>query len=169
MCIDCPLIQNEINIRLKAYGENLIAEHPLEKESIIEMDIIDNCWCEKTGGKLWITGRCSDYTNGLLDSGDNHTHSRNRKKNKRERNSSYKRKLEKLVRVGAAYYVDKQGRFCETEEKITYVKRIYQGNGKYSYCKYWKKISNRKIRRYKGDISKGFSCHKIFDYKWQIY
>lgn len=46
-----------------------------------------------------------------------------------------------------------------------WLQRVYRGRRSSQL----KKISNKKIRRYKGDISiKGNMCHKIFDFWWTL-
>lgn len=50
-------------------------------------------------------------------------------------------------------------------DEIRYPKRYYRGKR----SSYLKKMSNRKIRRYKGDFSpKGNGFHKVFDFWWEL-
>lgn len=50
------------------------------------------------------------------------------------------------------------------EEK--YAKRFYRGGG----SPFLKKMSNRKIRRYKGDFEpKGNKFHRVYDFWWELY
>lgn len=45
-------------------------------------------------------------------------------------------------------------------------KRCYRGK----VSKYLKKRSNKTIRQYKGNLGvKGFMCHKVYDYWWELY
>lgn len=162
-CIDCPVIQNEFDNRLIVYGYEMITKYPQDKEWIMENDIIAHCWCDKTGGEICHTGRC--YNSSIYCVKKNAR--KKRKRTRRERDCAYKRKLETLF---MAYPADKNGRYVEQneQERFAYYKRVYRGNRKGLSTTYWKKISNRKIRRYKGDISNGFMCHKIFEYRWHI-
>ena len=81
-----------------------------------------------------------------------------------------------------AYPVDKNGKYyCKKDpewllwfpeyesQEFAYYKRQYRSAGKRSASNYHKKMSNRKIRRYKGEIPSGFWCHKLYDYWWKMY
>lgn len=50
-----------------------------------------------------------------------------------------------------------------------YYKGQYCGRGKHSASHYHKKMSNRKIRRYKGELpKKGNLGHRLYDFWWKI-
>lgn len=53
-------------------------------------------------------------------------------------------------------------------QELKYYKRRYYSGGRRSGSKINKKLSNRTIRRYKGDIPNGFWCHKLYDYWWEM-
>ena len=74
-----------------------------------------------------------------------------------------------------AYPVDKHGNrvpdnewyiwFPEDEKReFAYYKRQYRGKR----SKYLKKLSNRKIRRYEGELHNGYHCHRLFDFWWEL-
>lgn len=51
-----------------------------------------------------------------------------------------------------------------------YYKRCYRGRGRHSNSNYHKKMSNRKIRRYTGELPrKGNLSHKLYDFWWELY
>lgn len=96
------------------------------------------------------------------------------KKHKRERYLKHKRYLKHLHDMSLNYpapviytdeiYVGKKG---YVDNPKPYYKRIYRSRG-CGASAWHKKASNRKIRRYKGDIPNGNWCHKLYDYWWQV-
>ena len=48
-----------------------------------------------------------------------------------------------------------------------YVRKVYRSAGCKRYS-YFKKHSNRQVRRYKNRIPNGNGYRKIFDYQWEI-
>ena len=52
-----------------------------------------------------------------------------------------------------------------TDEDENYVKRRHRS----PWEKEYKKVSNRKVRRYKDDLSNPSDYRKVFDYWWSIY
>ena len=84
--------------------------------------------------------------------------------NKHKRNAIHKAKLWKLIDkdYGDGYHVWGN---CRMDEEPRYPKRYYRGKR----SPYLKKLSNKKIRRYKGDFSpKGNGFHKVFDFWWEL-
>ena len=59
--------------------------------------------------------------------------------------------------LGGCYYI---------ENTKPYYKRIYPGK---RAKKSLKKQSNRKIRRYKGELHNGYQCHKVFEFSCNLY
>ena len=49
-------------------------------------------------------------------------------------------------------------------KKNRYV-RLYRS----SNSKYYKQQSNRRIRKYQGDISNGNHCHRLYNFWWALY
>lgn len=65
-------------------------------------------------------------------------------------------------------YVDtikKNGEFCDRE--VPYYRREWENHGGIGR-RFCKKMSNRRVRYYKGGISKGGNYRKIYDYQWAI-
>lgn len=70
----------------------------------------------------------------------------------------YKRKLKRLAKITngwlcGVYYSETKGRYV----------RLNRG----SRSKWLKKCSNKKIRRFKGDLPN--NVHKLFDYWWEMW
>lgn len=91
---------------------------------------------------------------------------------KRRRDRKYKRKLKRLYSfrtiTPAIWYVDADYPY-KTVNKPYFVKSYKSlGRNKGRYSTY-KKVSNRKVRHYKGDLSNGNAYKKLFDLWWQIY
>ena len=91
---------------------------------------------------------------------------------KRRRGRKYKRKLKRLYSFGtitpAIWYVDADYPY-KTVNKPYFVKSYKSlGRNKGRYYTY-KKVSNRKTRYYKDDLSNGNAYKKLFDLWWQIY
>lgn len=186
-CENCSYIKDELDSKINWYLEkesrydtqNNIYQS-MTYDEIINYEI-EYCWCEKIGGKLCWYGQCSDaYSNEIKHKNHSNKKKRNKKKrNKRERDFKYKQHLKYLSKSSrgypaAVYPIDKYGRYIWFPDNIPketiYYKRCYRSNnGKTGCSRYCKKISNRKIRRYKGEISNGFWCHKLYGYWWEIY
>lgn len=88
---------------------------------------------------------------------------RRRKTNGHRRNREDDRRYKKIY--------DNTSRFFPSvyiKDKINgdqYWKRVYRGKR----SKYLKKISNRKLRRYHGEIGGKCGYKRIFDYWWELY
>ena len=153
-------------------------------------------WCDKVGGKVYWAGCCEDaYTTGGSEGKSRRKSNKKRKRSnsqmqvdyqaqadyqsnrgkrgiKRERDLKYKRHLESLAKQKKGYYtpvayldkvwVDGYGL---VENPKPYYKRYYRGK----CSKYFKRYSNKKIRRYKGEIGNGFQCHRLFDFWWELW
>ena len=130
-------------------------------------------WCDKVGGYNYRFGYCSDIY-------DKETKRKNRSKQKRrnkiERDQKHKDHL-KFLAENIQYYpspviynneiwIKGQG---YVENSKPYYKRLYRGRGRRSNSNYHKKMSNRKIRRYIGEIQKkGNLSHKLYDFWWEL-
>ena len=87
------------------------------------------------------------------------------KRRKRRHNTRRcKRKLKKM-------YINGYGAVCEFDEDsrgrtvaTPYYCRCYRSKMS-SYCK---KLTNRKVRRYKGEIHKGGNYRRVFDMWWKL-
>ncbi|MDE7425739.1 MAG: hypothetical protein K2N51_18930 [Lachnospiraceae bacterium] len=128
-------------------------------------------WCDKVGGKNNMFGYCEDAYPKIIKP---EKHSKQKRRNKRERDLKYKKHLKFLAEnvqscLSPAMYTNRifiNGQFVKNPKP--YYKRLYRGRGKGASW-YYKKLSNKKIRRYKGDILKGNYCHKLYDFWWQLY
>lgn len=130
-------------------------------------------WCDKVGGYNYRFGYCSDIY-------DKETKRKNRSKqnrrNKIERDQKHKDHL-KFLAENIQYYpspviynneiwIKGQG---YVENSKPYYKRLYRGRGRRSNSNYHKKMSNRKIRRYIGELpKKGNLSHKLYDFWWEL-
>ena len=130
-------------------------------------------WCDKVGGYNYRFGYCSDIY-------DKETKRKNRSKQKRrnkiERDQKHKDHL-KFLAENIQYYpspviynneiwIKGQG---YVENSKPYYKRLYRGRGRHSNSNYHKKMSNRKIRRYKRELpKKGNLSHKLYDFWWEL-
>ncbi len=127
-----------------------------------------NCWCDKVGGKTYLWGYCDDVYSDTVKS---KTYSKKKTSTKRERAIKYKSHLKYLSEISnypkPAYYIDeiKVKRYHYTENLKPYYKRCYRDEA----SPYLKKASNRKIRRYKGELQNGWYCHRLFDFWWEMY
>lgn len=154
-CRNCPYGKDEFNRRMSFYGYELRPEE-------IPYEVEKHLWCEKTGGKISWTGVCEEPPLQYKQHSQ-----RKRKRNKRERDLLYQNHLKLLAEnYHGCYYCDKiyiKGKgFVENPKP--YYKRFYRR--RVSKC--LKKVSNRKIRRYEGEISNGNCCHKIYDFWWEL-
>ena len=111
-------------------------------------------YCDKVGGKTLLYGYCTDtYSNTQIKE----KHSKQKRRNKRERDQKYINHLKFLAEhcewyPSPAVYMDKiyvkgQG---YVENSKPYYKRYYRGQ----CSKYLKRMSNKAIRRYRGEIPK---------------
>lgn len=176
-CRDCPLVKDEFNRRMSCYHNGLYDELGWY-DGYSEEDVADDneqfCWCEKTGGKMYVFGQCSDAYDDILIPPTNR--SKQKKRNKRERDLKYKQRLKFLTENVQCYpcpviYTNEiwiKG-YGYVENPKPYYKRLYRDNHKGGRYKYYKKHSNRQVRKYKGELhSKGNQYRKVFDYWWAV-
>lgn len=126
-------------------------------------------YCNKVGGKTLLYGYCEDaYVQPIILK----NHSKQKRRNKRERDQKYKNKLKRLsactssphtfIQYTDITYIRGQGDF---ENPKLYYKKLYYGEN----CKKrYKRIASKHVRRYKGEIHNGNMYRKIFDYKWEV-
>lgn len=156
-CKDCPYGKEDY-IKLKEFDMECTDD---ELESYI--------WCDKVGGKVSWCSRCYEGNPVILY---HKNHSKGKRRNKRERYVRHQKHLKHLAEntsgyPSPAYHVDEIWirEYGYIENPKPYYKRIYRGQR----SKYIKKLSNRKIRRYKGELSKGYMCHKLYDFWNEMY
>lgn len=153
-CKCCPYIYEE-----------LLSKNIENYDSEVEM--IESCWCDKVGGQISVYGCCS---NTNKDTPLPTQPTKRVKKSKRERDLKHKTKLIKISKY-SSYPTP-----CVCKEEIwirgigykkldkPYYKRIYRGSRPKNRWNYYKKVSNRLVRRYRDGISNGCTYKKIFDY-----
>ena len=161
-CRDCPYIKEDFDRKTQDITDKYDLDE-LEK----------SCWCDKTGGKIWWYGQCED---AFDDIPPQINRSKQRKRNKRERDLKYRQRLKLLAENVNGYpspviYTDEiwiKGLGWVKNPK-PYYKRLYRDNHKGGRNKYYKKYANRQVRRYKGELhSKGNQHRKVFDYWWAV-
>ena len=186
-CRDCPYIKDEFYSRMCRY--NISAEnddgglidfyHGVSYEDV-EADMEEHCWCEKTGGKVWWYGQCSDahsptvMFNKMNKKRDNVNfikHKNGKMGRKRRRDWKHRNHAKKISENSTGWpcgYYYKYEIYIRgygyVKNPKPYYKRIYRGQR----SKWIKKMCNQKIRRYKGEISKGGNYKKIAEF-WHEY
>ncbi len=132
-------------------------------------------YCDKVGGRNLLFNYCEDiYPETARQK--NHCRQKQKRRNKRKRNQKYRNHLKFLAENISGYpppvvytnevWIKGQG---YVDNPKPYYKRLYRNNHKGGSYKFYKKHSNRCVRRYKGEIhSKGNQYKKIFDYWWTV-
>lgn len=177
-CRNCPYGRDDFERRVFGYSE-MVEESDITDdihEDLMPEDVADELdlfvWCEKVGGKVCQSGACSDAESEVEEPVRRSNH---RKRNKWERNQKYKRHLKRLAEI-AVYYpvpVRYMDQICirghgYIDNPKPYYKRLYRGRGR-GMRYYHKKMSKRKIRRYKGDLPRrGNLSHKLYDFWWNM-
>ena len=88
-----------------------------------------------------------------------------KKSNKRSRMIKYKNKLKKAAKYDTySWYAYMKEGFDGKERPARY----YRSSNALRFS-FFKTYSNRKVRRYKGEIKNGNYYRRIFDYWWTIY
>ena len=177
-CRNCPYAKEEFDRRIRRYQE-YVDKNGIPNDIYGDWTLKDAmefeepyCWCEKTGGKIWWYGQCSD---AYLDIPKYENRSKRKRRNKRERDLKHKNHLKYLHQHCNFYpspvtYTDeiwvKGCRYVENPKP--YYKRLYRGNHKSNRYSWYKKYANRCVRRYKGELHSGGSYKKVFDYWWSV-
>lgn len=158
-----------MNCKYCSYGEEDFIKLKEFNTECTDGELENYIWCEKVGGKVSWYGKCYEE-NPIIPHHKNH--SNKKKRNKRERYIRHQKHLKYLSENTSgyptpAYYVDEIWikEYGYVENSKPYYKRIYRGKR----SKYIKKLSNRKIRRYKGKLTKGYLCHKLYDFWNEMY
>lgn len=177
-CRNCPYGEEDFKRRMYWYEKtvqeqgipNAIYHYLSPEDAPDEFEAF--LWCDKVGGKVYWAGRCND---AYIHSEISQNHSKQKRRNKRERDQKYKNHLKFLVENISGHpspviYTDEvwsRGQGYIKNPK-PYYKRLYRSRGKgASY--YHKKLSNRKIRRYKGELPrKGNLGHRLYDFWWEL-
>ena len=182
-CRDCPYIREQFNRRMISYEYLMNNCNYTEEECKKEAE--ESCWCDKTGGKVWWYGQCSDaHSPTVMFNKKNkkcknvkfikHKNGKMGKKREREiKHRNHAKKIEKIYQYGwcPPYYYKKEKWLIEDGhiEIIELQKPYYQRNYRGHRSKWIKKQCNRSVRRYKGKIPNGGSYKKIDDFWWEMY
>lgn len=165
-CRDCYYVRGEEKLSAPASGNRDSLKNP----DLMDGHISKEYFCEKIGGMPCLNGECHDAYQKRLE---NRRYSRKKRPSRRERDRKYRKHLQELAALsesgcfknpmyGGALYMDET---THGSIKKPYYRRYWRGDHNNRF-KYWLKASNRKVRRYKGDIHNGGFYRKIFDY-WQ--
>ena len=153
-CDECPICEG-IEHRLRAAREGGYEPQ------------LEYCGCDKVQTEFFISGYCSD---AFEADKPQRKLCEPRKTGRAYRRKMRKQKKEKLMRIMTYGYRSGIG-YTDWGWKDG----VYQPVGRYiQYPKnsnrqtFWKTYSNRKIRRYKGNIRKGNSYRRHFDYAWEV-
>lgn len=159
-CRDCP------------YGAEYL-QKMMEHQSGKDVDDMEQfVWCDKVGGKIYQFGYCGEH-NDMIFKDIKQNRSNKAKNNKYSRDVKYKNKIKRLYEdAGWHYpppvvYVDE---VCIKKHKYIknpkpYYKRVYRNKR----SKYAKRQSNKKIRKYKGELHNGYQhIHKLYDFWWEL-
>lgn len=130
---------------------------------------LEYCGCDKTGdGKFYCYGFCEDASIELVakknvgkrKTGRAYRRSCKNRKDKRKRNiiatGGYK------PTIGYIDYDLIDGRWVEVGNHVKYPKNS-------NAQRFLKKQSNKKVRKFHGDISNGNAYRRLFDYWWELY
>lgn len=127
------------------------------------------CGCDKTGdGKFYACGFCSDAfdaqpkrkKHGRRRSGIAYRRSQKKKKDKRLRNIISSGGYKPMIGYIDYGFVD--GVWQEVGNHIKYPRNS-------NAQRFLKRQSNKRVRRYTGNIPKGNSYRKLLDYWWELY
>ena len=174
-CRNCPYGKEDFDRRMAWY--NKIVEERGIPNDIYGYETYEDAvkdteqflWCDKVGGKVYCFGHCID---AYSDIPKHENHSKKNRRNKRERDLKYKNHLKYLAENTFGYpspamYIDEiwiKG-YGYVKNPKPYYKRLYRGKR----SKYLKRQSNKKIRRYKGELHNGYMCHRLYDFWWEYY
>lgn len=176
-CITCPYGKEDFDRRMTCYNKVIEEKgipndiyHSLQPEEA-ENELGQFLWCDKVGGKIYSFGHCED---AYIEPSQEENYRKRKRRTKRERGLKYKSHLKFLAKnikkyPSPAMYVDEVfvGGYGYIENLKPYYKRLYIDSRGHK-SSFYKKISNHKIRRYKGELQYGCSYKKVYDYKWNI-
>lgn len=148
-CLECPYKLREYDFVNHEYMDTAI-------------------WCWKVDGRPQCIGSCGD------DSESEEIPKRITKKqriHKYERYLKYQNHLKYLTHVFrgcpcAATYEDEI--WVKGKGYVPNPKPYYKRRYRYGKSKWLKRQSNKRIRRYKGELNNGWYCHKLFDFWWEL-
>lgn len=127
---------------------------------------LNQCWCDKTGGKMYAFGTCGEEylecqpIQEKLKRRHGRAYRRRMTRKKEKRRRWLIRECSSTGGYIAWGWID--GNYVEVGTHVQFSKN---SNAK----RYWKRQSNKKIRRYKENIPHGCHYKKLFPYLWKIY
>ncbi len=165
-CKNCPYGAEDFTRRIEMY-KSVYGEYPDEDRASDSEQFV---WCDKVGGKVYCFGHCTDWYEH--DKQPHKTYSKKKRTNKRERYLKHQKHLKHLYKTVGGYYLSPVRYTDEiwtkgigyVENSKPYYQRLYRG--KRSKC--LKRQSNKAIRRYKGELHKGWQCHRLYDFWWEL-
>ena len=173
-CRDCPYGKEDFKRRMYWYNKiirergipNDIYHHLQPEDAANEFEQF--LWCDKVGGKVYCFGHCTDFYEdtdviNCIES------SKQKRKNKRERDLKHKNRMKFLAEnisscLSPVVYMDEiyVNGIGWVKNSKPYYKKIFYGTN----CKrYYKRRSNKCVRRYKKELHNGCYYKKIFDYR----
>lgn len=171
-CLNCPLIQDEIEQRLDVYGYEEITRYPDSEEDILD-EICRSCFCDKFDSKIFMTNPagCEDYHEKSSTFTLKKEIGKSKRKSRREYEEKHKKHLEDLSHLpgyppGAwkknkTYIYGSENAYIECSSPFYF--RLYKGR---RYTNF-KKMANRKVRRTTKELFKGNTYRKVFDLWWE--
>lgn len=113
----------------------------------------DHCGCKKVGDEFFLSGYCSDAWAEAEKATS---------QGKRKTGRAYRRHMERQ-KLKRDLWISEHNYFAvRAANNGSYVKRQKRSK------RYWKKHSNRVVRRYQAEFPKGNGYNKLFDYWWTI-
>lgn len=146
MCNDCPYIADQ-----RDYRSNM-------KE----------CFCAKVGGKISDLEVCDTEVVNRMTHNDAKP-----RLHKYKRDVIYKRHIKHIARSMlnkrkkywySVYLADHDGNYVDNLDDFVYTRREYRG----SRSKYLKRLSNRKLRRFAGEVGGRGGYRRLFDFWWEL-
>lgn len=120
-------------------------------------NILYDIWCDKIGGRCGWYGYCED---AFDEAGLVHKKSNKSSTSKRTRRDSYIKHIENIYsftrRRWMSPYYEHDG-------------RLIQSNFAWRNKRFYKKYSNKQVRKYNKDIGNGNNYRKVFDYHRRIH
>ena len=146
-CFTCPLGKESYERRLKIYDS--LNEDPDYNE------IAYSIWCDKTGFKCGWYGHCDEaFTDDIKPT----TKINKKQSTKRSRRYAKNKKIKNIYRYNHNW-------MCPYYEHDS---RLVQSNFAWRNKRYYKKHSNKQVRKYLFGISNGNGYRKIFDYWCEV-
>ena len=183
-CYKCPMIKEEFDQRILRLDCSEYCGFIYWED--VESDHVDYCYCDKTGGKLCLTGRCDeaeyiteeeweDYRKayGLITLDDtllfiddtindpiNDPLKPTKKQKKRVRDKKYKEKQSRIYNALSNWYPTPMWpRYKDADGKVFY----FKVPGRNHYKRWLKKEANKRVRRTKDAPKNGKSYRKFLN------